>query len=147
MTPAQEHEHEAHRDAARERSTRQKRALGAVLAGSDAFMSAQDLHIVLRERGEHVGLTTVYNQLRSLAEAGEVDVLRADDGESLYRRCHTEVHHHHLSCRVCGRAVEVEGPEVEAWAEGVGKAHGYRELTHTLEIIGTCSDCAKLAAT
>lgn len=125
-----------------ERSTRQKRALAGVLDASEEFLSAQDLFTRLRARGENVGLTTVYNQLRALAEAGEVDALRADDGETLYRRCVSERHHHHLVCRGCGRTVEVEGPEVERWADRVAGAHGFVEVMHTLEIVGTCGDCA-----
>src|SRR5881275_3040294 len=90
----------------RPRSTPQKRALSAVLEEADGFLSAQDLHAELRARGQRVGLTTVYNQLRALAEAGQVDSLRAEDGEALYRRCGSDGHHHHLVCRRCGRTVE-----------------------------------------
>jgi Fur family ferric uptake transcriptional regulator len=129
--------------ASRARSTRQKRALAAVLQASDGFRSAQDLFGELRARGENVGLTTVYNQLRQLAEAGEVDALRADDGETLYRRCDTGHHHHHLVCRSCGRTVEVEGPEVERWASRVAQAHEFVDAVHTLEIVGTCLTCAR----
>ncbi|MGH9029784.1 MAG: Fur family transcriptional regulator [Acidimicrobiales bacterium] len=129
--------------APQERSTRQKRALAAVLEESEAFRSAQDLFAELRARGEDVGLTTVYNQLRGLAEAGEVDALRSGDGETLYRRCGTESHHHHLLCRLCGRTVEVEGPEVELWAERVAIANDFVDVVHTLEIVGTCAQCAR----
>jgi Fur family ferric uptake transcriptional regulator len=125
-----------------ERSTRQKRALAALLDESDAFRSAQDLFAELRARGEDVGLTTVYNQLRGLAETGELDSLRSDEGETLYRRCATGSHHHHLLCRACGRTVEVEGPEVERWAESVARANGFVQVIHTLEIVGTCGRCA-----
>lgn len=128
--------------APQERSTRQKRALAALLDASDAFRSAQELHAELQARGENVALTTVYNQLRALADAGELDSLRSDDGETLYRRCATDSHHHHLVCRVCGRTVEVEGPEVEQWADRVATLHGFDEVTHTVEVLGTCSDCA-----
>ena len=125
-----------------ERSTRQKRALAAVLDSSDTFRSAQELHSELRARGENIGLTTVYNQLRGLVDSGEVDVLRATDGESLYRRCATDDHHHHLVCRRCGRTAEVEGPEVERWAAQVAERHGFVEISHTVEVFGTCADCA-----
>lgn len=124
-----------------ERSTRQKRALAAVLDESDTFRSAQELHSQLRGRGENVGLTTVYNQLRALADGGEVDVLRSTDGESLYRRCATGDHHHHLVCRRCGRTAEVEGPEVERWAARVAERHGFVQVSHTVEVFGTCADC------
>ncbi len=124
------------------RLTRQQSAVAEALGGADDFMSAQDLHVRLRTQGHKVGLATVYRALQTLAEHGEVDVLRTDDGESVYRRCSSGGHHHHLVCRSCGRTVEVEGPTVERWADAVSAAHGFRDVTHTLEIFGTCSDCS-----
>ncbi|WNI32012.1 Fur family transcriptional regulator [Streptomyces sp. ITFR-6] len=126
----------------RGRSTRQRTAVAAALDEVDEFRSAQELHDVLKHRGDSVGLTTVYRTLQSLADAGEVDVLRTTDGESVYRRCSTGDHHHHLVCRVCGKAVEVEGPAVEQWAETIAAQHGYVNVAHTVEVFGTCADCA-----
>jgi Fur family transcriptional regulator, ferric uptake regulator len=126
----------------RGRSTRQKRALAALLADSSGFRSAQDLFTELRGRGENVGLTTVYNQLGALAEAGEVDAVRTESGEVLYRQCGTASHHHHLVCRHCGHTIEIEGPEVEQWADRVARAHGFADASHTVEVEGTCGDCA-----
>lgn len=124
------------------RSTRQKRALAQVMAESRRFRSAQELHEALIDRGESVGLTTVYNQLRAMAEAGLVDTLRAPDGETLYRQCETNAHHHHLRCRYCGRTVEVKGISVERWAERVAARAGFVDVDHTLEVVGTCPGCA-----
>ncbi|MHB2024902.1 MAG: Fur family transcriptional regulator [Mycobacteriales bacterium] len=128
------------------RWTRQKRALAEALAQGDGFRSAQELHALLRARGTRIGLTTVYNQLRALAEAGQVDVTRAQDGETRYRRCVTASHHHHLLCRCCGRTVEVEGAEVERWANRVGAEAGFADVAHTIEVIGTCGQCAAASA-
>ena len=50
--------------------------MAAALDEVDEFRSAQDLHDMLKHRGDSVGLTTVYRTLQSLADAGEVDVLR-----------------------------------------------------------------------
>jgi Fur family ferric uptake transcriptional regulator len=124
------------------RQTRQKRALAAVLEASDQFLSAQQLHAALRSRGERVGLTTVYSQLRTLTDAGRLNVLRTEDGETLYRSCETSDHHHHLVCRSCGATAEVSAPDVEAWATSVATAHGYDEVTHTFAIVGRCPECA-----
>jgi Fur family ferric uptake transcriptional regulator len=105
------------------------------------FASTQDIHARLRDSGSTVGLTTVYRTLQSLADASLVDVIRADDGEAMYRRCTTE-HHHHLVCRLCGKTIEVDSPAVESWAEEVANRHGFRDINHTLEIDGACPDCA-----
>ncbi len=123
------------------RNTRQRSALSSLLRQVEGFHSAQDLHAMLRQRGERVGLTTVYRTLQGLAEAGEVDVMRPPGGEHLYRRC-SEGHHHHLVCRGCGRTVEIEGPLAEDWAERIATRHGFVDVTHTIEIFGTCPDCA-----
>ncbi|MFR9674723.1 Fur family transcriptional regulator [Streptomyces sp. TR06-5] len=127
----------------RGRSTRQRAAVAAALAEVEEFRSAQELHDMLRHRGDSVGLTTVYRTLQSLADAGEVDVLRTAEGEAVYRRCHSDDHHHHLVCRHCGKAVEVEGPAVERWADAVAAEHGFVDVGHTVEIFGTCGGCAK----
>jgi len=127
------------------RNTKQRTAVSAVLADAEGFYSAQELHAMLRERGQRVGLTTVYRTLQGLADAGEIDVMRPPGGEHLYRRC-SQGHHHHLVCRECGRAVEVEGPAVESWAEKVASRHGFKNVSHTMEIFGTCPDCAAVGA-
>jgi len=123
------------------RSTRQRSAISALLDEIEEFRSAQDLHDELRRRGEGIGLTTVYRTLQSLAEAGTVDVLRTDSGESVYRRC-SSGHHHHLVCRACGFTVEVDGPAVERWSHEVAEDNGFVDVSHTVEIFGTCRECA-----
>ncbi|HEY7487195.1 MAG TPA: Fur family transcriptional regulator [Streptosporangiaceae bacterium] len=127
----------------RVRGTRQAGALTAVLADLPAFSSAQDIHAELRRRGERIGLTTVYRHLQVLAEDGSVDTIRDAGGETLYRRCETVSHHHHVTCRSCGRSVEVEGRAVERWADKVAAEAGYVDIDHTLEIFGLCPDCAR----
>lgn len=122
------------------RSTRQRAAVTRLLDSVDDFRSAQEIHEELRRGGEGIGLTTVYRTLQTLAEAGEIDTLRTASGEAVYRRCSAH-HHHHLVCRDCGRTVEVEGPTVEIWAEKVAAEHGFTDISHTVEIFGTCTPC------
>lgn len=123
------------------RPTRQQVAIAAAVSGHEGFKSAQDWHALLRAGGTPVGLATVYRTLAAMAEDGRADVVRTDDGESVYRACSTH-HHHHLLCRVCGRTIEVDGPEVEAWAAAIASAHAFTEVRHTIEIIGRCPACS-----
>ena len=123
------------------RATRQRGAITALLDTVEEFRSAQELHDELRRRGANIGLTTVYRTLQALAAADLVDMVRTDTGESVYRRCAAPDHHHHLVCRECGSAVEVSGREVESWAVEVAAAHGFSEVSHTIELFGTCADC------
>jgi len=123
-----------------QRRTRQRAAVDEILAGRHEFRTAQEIHDDLRHRGDRVGLTTVYRTLQTMTEAGELDAIRNAEGETAYRRCSTG-HHHHLVCRNCGRTVEVSGPAVESWASAVAQQHGFRDVSHDLEIFGTCDRC------
>ncbi|MBT2553756.1 Fur family transcriptional regulator [Arthrobacter sp. ISL-5] len=125
-----------------QRVTKQRLAVSAALDDLDDFVSTQELYRILQNKGVSVSLATAYRILQSLADEGLVDVLRNGEGEAVYRRCAVTVHHHHLLCRNCGKAVEVEAPAVETWAARTAQEHGFTEVAHTVEIYGLCPDCS-----
>ncbi len=124
-----------------QRVTKQRLAVSAALDELADFVSTQELYRILQNQGVSVSLATAYRILQSLADEGLVDVLRNGDGEAVYRRCAVTGHHHHLLCRNCGKAVEVEAPAVETWAARTANEHGFTEVAHTVEIFGLCPDC------
>jgi Fur family ferric uptake transcriptional regulator len=75
-------------------------------------------------------------------EARDVDMIIGTDGESQYRLCSND-HHHHLTCTKCGLAIEIMGEALEIWAKQVGIDNGFTEIAHTLEITGVCRSCKK----
>jgi len=122
------------------RMTRQRQLVADALAHSGGFVTAQALHQLLRAAGHTIGLATVYRGLARLAQDGGADVVRTPDGETAYRRC-SPTHHHHLTCRACGRTVEIAAAPLEAWAATTAAAHGFRDITHVVEIQGLCPAC------
>ncbi len=125
------------------RMTKQRAAVLTVLR-QGGFRSAQDWHDRLRHSGSSAGLATVYRALQALTDTGDVDTVLTDSGESLYRLCEArETHHHHLRCRVCGAAEDIDMPSIEDWATEVGAERGYARIEHTVELTGVCADCAK----
>ena len=128
------------------RATKQRAALAELLERTGEFRTAQQLHDALKQEGRRVGLTTVYRSLQALADAGDVDVRRTDDGEALYRLCAdrgTHTHHFHLVCRNCANDVELDTPAMDKWAHDLAREHGYRDVSHTIEIFGLCAACAE----
>ena len=125
------------------RRTPQRAAISEILRASDRFRSAQEIHQLLRERGDKVGLATVYRTLQTLAQERAIDVLRSPVGESTYRLCATHDHHHHLVCTACGISVEIENPALERWAIQSAKRHGFTHESHSAEIFGLCSSCKR----
>lgn len=123
------------------RNTKQRSAVIALLDQTDHFISAQDIHRELQHQGYSVGLTTVYRTVQSLADVEAVDVLHMASGETLYRSCHSEAHHHHLVCTQCGNTVEIDGGPVEQWAQTVAEKYGYELSGHDAEVFGVCPQC------
>ncbi|MDR1186925.1 MAG: transcriptional repressor [Bifidobacteriaceae bacterium] len=124
--------------------TKQRTAIVQVLRGRREFASAAQIYDSLRAGGSTIGLATVYRTLGTLAADGDLDSLQhPGSAETLYRACADDGHHHHLTCRECGQAVEVRVPEVEAFAREIAAAHGFEDVEHTLEIAGTCETCRR----
>lgn len=130
-----------------QRSTVQGTAVRDALASHDGFRSAQDVYAQLRADGHKIGLSTVYRHLQAFTERGVADAIHNPDGETTYRFCGEahSTHHHHLVCRSCGRAEEVEGRAVERWADEIATKFGFTAVDHTLEVFGICPACASAA--
>lgn len=122
------------------RSTWQKTAFKEALNASTGFVSAQELYQALVLQGQKIGLTNVYRALTDLVQVGEADSLASAEGETKYRNCTTD-HHHHLICRKCGRAVEFELAGFEAAADQLARSHGFKDVSHSIELFGICGDC------
>ena len=119
------------------RQTEQRRAIVETLRGSDVALTAQELHGRLRG----VGLATVYRNLQRLADEGEADSIRRDNGELAFVLCGGG-HHHHLTCRSCGRVEQVRDCRLDEWAAAVARDHGFRDVHHSAELVGVCSSCS-----
>lgn len=125
-----------------QRNTWQRERVRDALADARGFVSAQSLHAALRDENTGIGLATVYRALAGLAAAGQADSLQSPEGEALYRACAMSGHHHHLICRSCGLAVEIEATAVEKWAQDTAAQHGFRDPEHVVDIFGLCESCA-----
>ena len=123
------------------RRTEQRRAIVDALSACETAVTAQELH----GRLEDVGLATVYRNLQRLADEGEAEPFRRESGEQAFMICGGG-HHHHLSCRVCGRVERIADCELGDWARGIAARHGFREVEHRAELVGVCAACAARAA-
>ena len=123
------------------RATRQRLTVLEALRGRDDTVTAQDLHMELRQAGEPIGLTTVYRTLAALAGAGFLDTFDRD-GEQAFRLC-GDLHHHHLVCETCNTVEEIAAEEVERWVHDVAETRGFTVTGHRADIFGVCPDCRR----
>lgn len=128
------------------RPTRQRLSVIEVLGEERDDATAQEIHARLRDRGERIGLTTVYRTIAALSERGIVDTLNHRRGEACYRLCGDDRHHHHLVCTVCHRVVELADCDLDGWLNEVSAAHGFVPTDHLLEVTGLCGECRTTSA-
>ncbi len=113
------------------------------LTQEGGFVSAQELYRKLNDKGERIGLATVYRNLQHLIDLGTVVATRSDDSEVIYSACEDDSHHHHLRCKSCGSSVKIDNEEAERWAAEVAREFGFTEVSHTFDIVGLCSTCQR----
>ena len=120
--------------------SKSKTRILTALDSAGGFASTQEIHRLITGNGDRMGLTTAYRALGKLLEEKLIDVMRREDGESVYRLC-GELHHNHIVCKTCGKTIEIDGGSVEKWAGAQAEAHGFHEVSHSAEIFGTCDSC------
>jgi Fur family ferric uptake transcriptional regulator len=122
------------------RVTKQRMAVLQLLKDRSGSLSAQEVYLEFRSRGEGIGLSTVYRALMGLEEAGLLDSVQRE-GEQAFRYCSPK-HHHHLICTSCNEVRELEATLVEEWVDKVSRAHAFDVTGHRADIYGICSTCA-----
>lgn len=129
------------------RITKQRLAITKILTETTDFVSAQQLHQLINQTNHNVSLATVYRTLQNMGEEKQLDILRNQDGELIYRRCASKKHHHHLICCTCGKTKEISEENLENYLNQTAKKNGYTQISHTLEIFGICPTCTKQKTT
>ena len=122
------------------RVTKQRKAMIEVLASSDIPLSAEETFRYLSKGA--CDLVTVYRSLEQLEKAGVIQLGVRENGTKVYCLAHGNDHHHHLTCRSCGRTERVDvcmGEELEM----IGRSFGFSQLSHVMELFGLCPECSK----
>jgi Fur family transcriptional regulator, ferric uptake regulator len=124
----------------RRRTDARAKVIAAALRRRHPF-TAQDLVQQLTPGG--IGRATVFRTLDLLVERQVLSRIHAiDDGARCvrYTAC-APTHHHHLTCRGCGRVEEIRATGLEARIARLARDHGYEALEHGLEVAGLCAEC------
>ncbi|MCH7584014.1 MAG: transcriptional repressor [Acidobacteria bacterium] len=127
------------------RLTRGRREVVDALTRARGPLSAAEIHLSL-DGG--VPLSSIYRTLTVLTDAEVVALHRSRDGVTRYELAEPlQHHHHHLVCVECGRIEDVQFDEpaeivVHEIVSRVASGRGFRAVSHTLEIEGSCERCS-----
>ena len=114
-----------------------------VLETSDArHMTAEDVYKALLEKGEEIGLATVYRVLTQFEGAGLVERHHFEGGQAVFELDRGK-HHDHIVCLQCGRVEEFVDDTIEACQKKIAEQRGFDISDHSLILYGDCvkADC------
>ena len=120
-------------------STDRQQLLLEKLKQAERELSGQDLHDLLRQGPQPMGLATVYRHLRQLQQRGLIRCRHLPSGEALFAP--VERDEHHLTCVYCGATLVLEHCPMHNVELHGDQAEGFQLLFHTLEFFGLCSHC------
>ncbi|MCB1773984.1 MAG: ferric iron uptake transcriptional regulator [Gammaproteobacteria bacterium] len=109
-----------------------------ILESSDArHMTAEDVYKELLDRGEEIGLATVYRVLTQFVNAGLAEKHHFEGGQAVFEldRGH---HHDHIVCQQCGKVAEFYDETIESCQRAIAAKHGFEITDHSLIIYGRC---------
>jgi Fur family transcriptional regulator, ferric uptake regulator len=124
------------------RSGGARRVVVELLGEQDCCLSAQEIHDRVRERGDRVGIASVYRTLDGMDALGLVQRIDLGDGVARFEPAHTAGdHHHHLVCDDCGKVEPFEDASLESAIDRVADGRGYSVAAHDVVLRGACEDC------
>lgn len=127
-----------------QRYTDKRRALVEVLQRSGRPLSMPSI----LEQSPGMAQSSVYRNLSVLEHAAVVRrIVTNDDHASFELSEDLSSHHHHLICTTCGAIEDFVVPEdveeqLSRALAGAAKRHKFAVSGHTLDLFGTCRDCA-----
>jgi Fur family transcriptional regulator, ferric uptake regulator len=123
--------------------TAARQAILEGIVGTEGHFDADELHGLLRKRGETLSAATIYRALPLFVKSGIITETLRGQGRSRYEHAWGHDHHDHLECISCGRIIELKDDELEKVQERMCKRNGFSPVDHRLTIRGYCAACAK----
>ncbi len=101
-------------------------------------LSAEEVYKLLLEKGEDIGLATVYRVLTQFEAAALLKRHNFEGGSSVFE-LDRGGHHDHILCVSCGRVEEFVDETIEQRQREIAEERGFEIEDHSLVIYGRCS--------
>lgn len=117
--------------------------LETFVAHQDEHLSAEDVHMIVRQHSTEIGLATVYRTLELFSELEVLQKMDFGDGRSRYEinEKSTPHHHHHLICLTCGKVKEFEDDLLETLETTISRKSNFMIVDHQVKFYGYCQEC------
>ena len=106
---------------------------------SSEHMTAEEIHLALRDSGHRMALATVYNNLAQLHSEGRIRKVCVEGHPDRYDKM---IRHDHLVCRVCGKLSDIHFKDL---TELLQSQTDEELLSYDLQVSYICPACRRTA--
>lgn len=124
-----------------------RRILALLQENKTRHLTAEEVYLLLKEKGETVGQTTVYRQLEKLCGQGVARKFAgANGGSACFQFTENGAvckAHYHLKCTACGKLMHAQCEFLNELSDHIRAEHGFSVDGSRTVLYGLCADCAK----
>lgn len=121
------------------RKSTQKEAILRAVKGTRSHPTADWVYEQVRREIPNVSLGTIYRNLKSLKQEGEI--LELNFASTVSRFDGVTQNHYHFRCEQCGRIFDLDEPVDETLDDRIAQKTDFVVSNHRLEFCGLCQDC------
>ncbi|HHW01849.1 MAG TPA: transcriptional repressor [Thermoanaerobacterales bacterium] len=122
------------------RKTRQRDLILKTLRSTKSHPTADWIYEKVKKEMPNISLGTVYRNLGTLKEMGEI--MELNYGSKYSRFDGNPENHYHFVCTRCGKVMDIEGCCVhKELDEIVARENGVKVFFHRTEFYGLCREC------
>ncbi|HHU62161.1 MAG: transcriptional repressor [Bacillota bacterium] len=123
------------------RKTKQREVILDVLRNTTCHPTADWVYQEVRKQMPHVSLGTIYRNLKTLSEHGEIQELCFG---STHSRFDANAHqHYHFVCEKCDIIEDIHMSAMDELEQKAEQMGDFKIRGHRLEFYGLCAQCAK----
>jgi Fur family transcriptional regulator, ferric uptake regulator len=107
-------------------------------------VTAKEIADHLRDRGQDVGVASIYRTLELLDKLRLTRRVDAAEGVARYEPVNPNGHHHHhIVCDACGEVTAFEDPALERAIDRLAEKVDYAIAGHDVTLRGECPACRR----
>ncbi len=106
--------------------------------------NAEEIYRLLLQRGEEIGVATIYRVLTQCEQAGLIHRLQFENDRAMFEPA-CDSHHDHLVCARCGQVEEFYDEVIESRQQEIAGRAGFDIAEHSMVLYGLCPRCRQQA--
>jgi Fur family ferric uptake transcriptional regulator len=110
---------------------------------TEGHFEADDLLVILKQKGRKTSRATVYRTLEILAEAAVPRKIYFGSSATHFEKVSNKTRQDYMICQKCGARYEFHIPELQIMQNSLAEKHNFKIKDYCYQIFGLCKKCSE----